>query len=44
MMKKYFLVMLMFLSLNAFSQKKFDPNAGQRKFFQHWRQGRCQYQ
>jgi hypothetical protein len=33
MMKKYFLAMLMFVSLNAFSQKKFDPNSDHENFF-----------
>jgi len=32
-MKKYLLVLLMFLSLNAFSQKKFDPNSDHENFF-----------
>ena len=32
-MKKYFLAMLMFVSLNAFSQKKFDPNSDHENFF-----------
>jgi hypothetical protein len=33
MMKKYFLAVLMFVSLNAFSQKKFDPNSDHENFF-----------
>jgi len=32
-MKKYLLVLLMFLSLNAFSQKKFNPNSDHENFF-----------
>ena len=32
-MKKFFLASLMFLSLHAFSQKKFDPNADHENFF-----------
>jgi len=32
-MKKYLLVLLMFLSLNAFSQKKFNPNPDHENFF-----------
>ena len=32
-MKKYFLAVLMFVSLNAFSQKKFDPNSDHENFF-----------
>ncbi|MEO6905951.1 MAG: porin family protein [Ginsengibacter sp.] len=33
MMKKYFLALLLFLSLNVFSQKKFDPNSDHENFF-----------
>jgi hypothetical protein len=33
MMKKYFLALLTFLSLNVFSQKKFDPNSDHENFF-----------
>jgi len=33
MMKKYFLALLTFLSLHAFSQKKFDPNFDHENFF-----------
>jgi hypothetical protein len=32
-MKKIFLALLTFLSLNAFSQKKFDPNSDHENFF-----------
>jgi hypothetical protein len=32
-MKKFFLALLTFLSLNAFSQKKFDPNSDHENFF-----------
>ena len=32
-MKKYFLALLLFLSLNVFSQKKFDPNSDHENFF-----------
>ena len=38
MLKKSILVACMFISLHAFPQRKFNPNADHENFFQHWGQ------